>query len=655
MRLKIILLNLSIFINFAGDDKLIDNLYSIFVDKLNYSNCRNETANEFNELNVILNNILKKYSNIKPNNVVECSDLSNINIFCDDSSELNNNFLKKINRCKTSIGKYILAYMLSNPTANLNEILGNQYIIKLLLKNHNIKLEVENLILIFSKIEKGIIDFYSEESTMSNRNIDKRIIKRFYFKNRNNSNRNVKTLYSRKIFTDLVEIMVKPYYSGLSIVLYLTAFFMMFDNITDNLFLKLSQFVPIPAFKEIVIIINIGKIINALNKKKSIIAGGLFIGGIVSNIYSFINMYRKFKSYKRDYKKIFDIVKTFQTFIKATNKLLRLIEKNEDCRVILNKIKSIEALHKSNNSYELNWIIRFLFGKDLSCTYLSHNAPSVLATFNILNYYRDVFINVLCEFAQMDTYLSMCNLISENSEAFSFTKFINSNKPIIILKDLWSPLINNSNLIKNDLEIGKNFNTMLLCGHNGAGKSTYLRSIMLNLILIQTFGLSMSKYSKITIFNKFNISLDVNNDAKIGDSLFKSEIKKLSHYLKSCKDTINTNKFIFSIFEEPLKGTDSRSAISILLGIFKYLNKTNSNLINIISSHHNKLAELGKLPMFKNFYPDVKINKDNRLIYLYKIKQGFSNISLAIPISEQMGIDNDIIKLIKSEYSSHVS
>ncbi len=651
-RLILLLFNLFIFTNSASNNNLIGSLYSIFVNGLNKSKC-NKTIEEIDELSVILNSILKNYLNVEQNNVVDCVDLENINIFCGDISNCDNNFLEKINRCKTHIGKYMLAYMLSNPTENLSEILDNQSIVKLLLNDDNIKVEIEELITKFSEIEKSIVNFYNEKSEMYGVNIDPRIVRRFYFKNRNNSNKSVRTLYARKVFTDLFEIMIKPYYSGLSITLYLTSFFMMFDSIVDNLFLKISQFVPIPAFKEVVIIFNIGNIVKALNKKKSIIAGGLFVGGVVTSVFSFINLYRKFSSYKSDYRKIFNIVRNFQIFIKEINKLLKTVGNNRKCKIIFSKIGNIKSLFEYNNGYELDWLIRFLLRSDLNCTYLSHNSPSVLAAFNVLSAHRDVFINVLCEFIQLDVYLSMCKLICENSKEFSFTKFIKSvRKPIVILKDLWSPLINNSNVVKNDLEIGEGFNTMLLCGHNGGGKSTYLRSIVLNLILIQTFGVSMSKYSVITVFHKINISLDVNDDINIGDSLYKSEIKRLHSYLKLCEYTAGTDKFIFSVFEEPLKGTDSKSAVSILLGMFKYLSKTNSNLINIVSSHYNQLLKLEKLPMFRNFYPGVKVD-GKKLIYLYKIKQGFIDKSLAIPIAEQIGINDGVIRLIKNEYNNY--
>lgn len=654
---KIHILIFTVFIvsNFAGSDLFLDNLRLILAKEHNKSGCEQRLNDKIIELNIFFDQILKKYVNVKFNDVIEYEDLGDINIFYGNKSEPSNNFLNKINKCKTELGKYILAYKLANPTADINDLTDTQNIIKVLLQNEDIRSKVEKLLVEFSKIEKDIIDFYNEKSDIYCVKNNQRFVKKFYFCGRVNSNKNVKILYFKKIFTDLFDIIIRPYYSGIGIALYLTSYFIMFDNITDNLFLKLSQFVPIPAFKEIVTLINIANIIKALNKKKSLVAGGLFIGGVITSVYSFIKLVRKFKSYKSDFIKIFQRVKNIQNFIKLTNELLKIIKNNDKCGFVIKRIRNIDNLFKNCGIYELDWAVKFLLKTNITSKYLSSNSPSILAIFNILNDNRDVFINILCEFLEIDSYLSICNLIKSDNKNFSFTKFISSrDKPLIILKDLWTPIINSNNIVKNDIELGKNFSNMLLCGHNGGGKSTYLNSIILNLILIQTFGISMSSYSEVTVFDKINLFLNVLDDVNKGDSLYKAEIKKLNKYLNSCKETRNKKKFIFSIFEEPLKGTDSKSAVSILLGVFKFLDKNNKNLINIISSHYNKLTELGNLESFSNFYPYVKISDNKRLIYSYKIKEGINKCSLAIPIAKQIGVDDDIISLCEKEYKNYV-
>ena len=651
--IKIITAQFFFTINSAENEVFLDNIRIFLAKSLNQSNQQETKNGKINELNIIFDDILKKYSNIKKNEVIEFKDLNELNVFYGNESEPNNNFITKINRCKTSIGKYLLASKIANPTTDVDELTDIQNIIKILLENDELRTKIGKLLVEFSKIEHDIIDFFNKKSNIYDKNNNQKLIKKFYFKGRTNSNKTVKTLYLKKIFTDIFDVIIKPYYSGIGIALYLASYFIIFDNITDKLFLKLSQFVPIPGFKEIVSLINIGSIIKMLNKRKSLIAGGLFIGGIITSIYSFINLYKKFKSYKYDFKVIFDRVKNIQTVIKILNELIKIIDNDNKYNIISKKIKNIKNMFKSD-IYELNWAINFLLNKNLNCTYLSYNSPAILAIFNILNYNRDTFINPLCELIEIDTYLSMCNLLNNNNLEFSFTKFIKSDKPIIILKDIWSPLIDSKNVIKNDLDIGNSFSNMLLCGHNGGGKSTYLNSILLNLILIQTYGISMSKYSGITIFDKINIFLNTSDDINKGDSLYKAEIKKLKKYIELCKNTKNTNKFIFSVFEEPLKGTDSKSAVAILMGTFKYLSKNNKNIINIVSSHYNKLTELENLPNFKNFCPAVRLDKNQNLIYLYKIKQGFNHNSLAIPIAKKIGINNDIISLIENEYNKYV-
>ena len=243
----------------------------------------------------------------------------------------------------------------------------------------------------------------------------------------------------------------------------------------------------------------------------------------------------------------------------------------------------------------------------------------------------------------------------ECGENLSFTKFIKgSQKPIINFKNLWNPMLDLNVAVKNDIDIGNDYSNMLLCGHNGGGKSTYLNAILVNFIFIQTFGLSFSTYSETTVFNKILSFSRISDDINTGDSLYKAEIKQLNEFLQLCNRTKYIEYFILSVFEEPLSGTDSRSAISILSGIFKYLNKNNKNLINIISSHYNRLSKLDQIQGFKNFYTDVVFNHDGSLKYLYKIKEGVPKLSLAIPIASKIGVADDVINAIKDEYEAYV-
>ena len=209
--------------------------------------------------------------------------------------------------------------------------------------------------------------------------------------------------------------------------------------------------------------------------------------------------------------------------------------------------------------------------------------------------------------------------------------------------------------VENDLNIGSDFNTMLLCGHNGGGKSTYLKSILICLLLAQSYGIAPSVGScEITAFKKiFSFSDCGNGSSFIGDSLFKYELKRLVQYVDFYK-SLKSNEFVFSVFDDPLHGTDSMSAISLLKGFLKYFEiSSNKKFIHVFSTHYNDLSGLEYYKKgFKNYHPEVIKGANGEYVYTYKIVRGFSSTNMALKIISSVGFDKKLLSGVKNEYST---
>ena len=653
--MKRILLFFFSFLNIFSENIILNKIFSDYV-KLYKNHDIIDSEDNIKCLDIYFNDFIKNNSEliefINKNDVIDNEVLNNINFICNSNSEEKVNFIAIINRCKTLIGKYILSIKLANPSDNINDIINSQNIIKFFTQNEDIKNELSDILVELSKIEKSLMDFYDKNSKFFNIENDKDLIRRFYYKNRNNSNRSVKSLYFKKFFNDIWHILIKPYFSGAGLALYLTSFIFTFNNMNDKVPLLISQLIPIPFLKEILILVNIKEIFNSLNDKKSFICSGLFIGGLITSVFSYIRIYKKYKEYRNRYNEIAEKVKDLQINLNIMNIVLGIIKNNPELNnYFANKIKNIEYLiEKKSNDKNINFLVDFLLNVNSnSWYYLSINASKVLAIFKIFTDNKEIITNAICELGEIDSYLSMCNLINEKPNEYCFTKLLkDKDKPIFKQKDIWNPFLKGENIVKNDINIGEDFKTMLLCGHNGGGKSVYLSTLLINLLLSQTYGISCSSSSEITLFNKIlYISNSTDNISK-GHSLYKSEILKLKEYLDLCNNLSN-NKFIFTVMDEPLKGTDSKSSVAILKGILKYLSRNNTNILSLISTHFNELISLEEIKSFKNYYPGVLINEKNEIKYSYKIIPGKINMSLAIPIAEKCGFKKDIISLINNE------
>jgi len=187
------------------------------------------------------------------------------------------------------------------------------------------------------------------------------------------------------------------------------------------------------------------------------------------------------------------------------------------------------------------------------------------------------------------------------------------NSTIINSQKLGHPLLNSENKIDNDFEIDKN-SFLIITGANMAGKSTFLRTISLSIVMAN-IGLPVCansfKYKPLKLIT----SMRTADSLAENESYFYSELKRL----KLIVDTIQTDDY-FIVLDEILKGTNSKDKAS---GSKKFVEKlVTLNTTGIIATHDVSLCELeNDFKEIKNFFFDAKIS-NNELIFDYLFKKG---------------------------------
>jgi len=190
---------------------------------------------------------------------------------------------------------------------------------------------------------------------------------------------------------------------------------------------------------------------------------------------------------------------------------------------------------------------------------------------------------------------------------------IEENNHVIISKNLGHPLLKESQRIDNDFNI-KNQQFFIITGANMAGKSTFLRTVSLAIVM-GNMGLPVCaeefKYSPIKLITSMRTSDSLTDN----ESYFFSELKRL----KFIVDKIKTKDY-FIILDEILKGTNSTDKA---IGSRKFVQKlVSSKSTGIIATHDLSLCEIEKeLPEVKNYYFDAEIINDE-LFFDYKLKEG---------------------------------
>jgi len=199
-----------------------------------------------------------------------------------------------------------------------------------------------------------------------------------------------------------------------------------------------------------------------------------------------------------------------------------------------------------------------------------------------------------------------------NHTAFVFPE-ITDQKGIIKSKNLGHPLLKFDKRIDNDFTIDKE-QFFIVTGANMAGKSTFLRTISLSIVMANC-GLPVCaesfKYSPIKLITSMRTTDSLTED----ESYFYSELKRLKFIVNQIKTTD-----YFIILDEILKGTNSKDKA---VGSKKFVEKlTKSKSTGIIATHDVSLCELeNEFTDIKNYYFDAEIIEDE-LHFDYTLKNG---------------------------------
>lgn len=290
----------------------------------------------------------------------------------------------------------------------------------------------------------------------------------------------------------------------------------------------------------------------------------------------------------------------FKTELLTANQNKIKSESKKASEILKELSKYIDALDQRNN---------MLFGV-VGNGYLLWDIKQVYKIEKWITAYKSKVKNWFEVIEFFDAYNSLANF-AYNHPTFNYPVLKDEN--VIKAKQLGHFMIDESVRISNDVVIDKN-NFIIITGANMAGKSTFLRTVALN-IVSANMGLPVCaekfEYNPIKLISSMRTSDSLLDD----ESYFFSELKRL----KFIVDEIKTDHY-FIILDEILKGTNSKDKEE---GSKKFVQKlVASKSTGIIATHDLGLCTIAEqLPQVKNKYFDAEI-VDDELSFDYKYKEG---------------------------------
>ncbi len=233
--------------------------------------------------------------------------------------------------------------------------------------------------------------------------------------------------------------------------------------------------------------------------------------------------------------------------------------------------------------------------------------------------------------AEIEVLCSLANL-SFNHPNWTFPD-ITEEKGTVIADSLGHPLIPEEKLVTNSFSTSGTGLLNLVTGSNMAGKSTFLRSVGVNIVLAMMGSAVHAK--SFTVSNmKVISSMRVSDNLEENTSTFYAELKKLKEVIEA----VYRNEKVFLLLDEILRGTNSADRHTGSKALIKQL--IQHNAAGLIATHDLELAKLAEEFPTKlhNYHFDVQVAGDE-LYFDYKLKIGICKSMNASLLMKKIGIE----------------
>ena len=234
------------------------------------------------------------------------------------------------------------------------------------------------------------------------------------------------------------------------------------------------------------------------------------------------------------------------------------------------------------------------------------------------------WLEVIGEFEMLN---SLANFSYNNPEFVYPT--LNSNFEIDF-KDLSHPLLNEKTRVGNDVRFHPE-SFMILTGSNMSGKSTFLRSLGINMVLSGIGSPVCARQASVHPLPVL-VSMRLSDSLSDSESYFFAEIKRLKQIMDELE-----NRPAFVLLDEILRGTNSDDKRNGTIEVVKKV--IGKKAVGAIATHDTEVC------LTTNEFPNTLINKcfeveiiDNELHFDYKLRDGICKNRSATFLMKKMGV-----------------
>lgn len=319
---------------------------------------------------------------------------------------------------------------------------------------------------------------------------------------------------------------------------------------------------------------------------------------------------------------------------KANSQLARLCrpfwEPHKKPSAFLRRIVRIASAASLQNNFILGMFLNALVPWDIYYAYrleqykdgLRNQLPQWLET-----WYELEALNSLANFAYLNPGYSFPGIIPVQSQA---------ENPVFSAKNLGHPLLPDEQKISNDFSLKRLGQVALISGSNMSGKSTFLRTLGVNLCLAYAGGPVDAEGLQVIPFRLFTC-INVSDSLSYGISYFYAEVRRLKALLNQLDQP---HPFpVFFLIDEIFRGTNNRERE---IGSRAFVRRLVDGYgAGAISTHDLELVHLAdNIDRILNYHfrEDVQ---DSRMHFDYRLRSGPSPTTNALTIMRMEGLPVD--------------
>jgi len=228
--------------------------------------------------------------------------------------------------------------------------------------------------------------------------------------------------------------------------------------------------------------------------------------------------------------------------------------------------------------------------------------------------------------------LSSASLLAYDHPDWCFPQFSQEN-PGLKAEAIGHPLLP-ATRVTNDVELKHKGEILLITGSNMSGKSTFLRTVGVNLVLAY-LGAPVCARSFHCGFLELYTSMRINDNLDTGTSSFFAELKRIKTILEEAQK----GRPVLFLLDEIFRGTNSRDRHTGARHLIKKLSSTGA--IGLVSTHDLELGDLSKESPFIKNYHFSEYYQNGKIFFDYKLKPGVSTTRNAIFLMKMAGIEID--------------